>query len=88
MHHPTDRIAHTKAFVIPVMDHWLKRYIRRKSENVLFKETPTHFIYGFMESHVVKEHSDIEKGNPLPTFHSEWHYFTDRIVCLHTVSEM
>ena len=25
MHHPTDRIAHTTAFVTPVVEHWLKR---------------------------------------------------------------
>ena len=24
MHHPTDRIAHTTAFVIPVVEHWLE----------------------------------------------------------------
>ena len=23
MHHPTDRIVHTMAFVIPVVEHWL-----------------------------------------------------------------
>ena len=23
MHHPTDRIIHTKSFVIPVVEHWL-----------------------------------------------------------------
>ena len=27
MHHPTDRIVHTTAFVIPVMEHWLEREI-------------------------------------------------------------
>ena len=27
MHHPTDRIAHTNAFVTPVMEHWLEREI-------------------------------------------------------------
>ena len=27
MHHPTDRIAHTKAFATPVMEHWLERVI-------------------------------------------------------------
>ena len=27
MHHPTDRIAHTMAFVTPVVDHWLEREI-------------------------------------------------------------
>ena len=25
MHHPTDRIAHTTAFVAPVVEHWLER---------------------------------------------------------------
>ena len=24
MHHPTDRISHTLAFVTPVVDHWLE----------------------------------------------------------------
>ena len=27
MHHPTDRITHTTAFVTPVMGHWLEREI-------------------------------------------------------------
>ena len=27
MHHPTDRIAHTTAFVAPVVEHWLEREI-------------------------------------------------------------
>ena len=27
MHHHTDRIAHTTAFVIPVVEHWLEREI-------------------------------------------------------------
>ena len=25
MHHPTDRITHTTAFVTPVVEHWLKK---------------------------------------------------------------
>ena len=27
MHYPTDRIAHTMAFVTPVVEHWLEREI-------------------------------------------------------------
>ena len=27
MHHPTDRIIHRTAFVIPVVEHWLERKI-------------------------------------------------------------
>ena len=26
----------------------------------------THFIYGYMASDMVKDHSDSERGNPLP----------------------
>ena len=29
MHHPTDRITHTTAFVTPVVEHWLEREILR-----------------------------------------------------------
>ena len=25
MHHPTDRITHTTAFVTPVVEHWLEQ---------------------------------------------------------------
>ena len=27
MHHPTERITHTTAFVTPVVEHWLEREI-------------------------------------------------------------
>ena len=27
MHHPTDRITHTTAFVTPIVEHWLEREI-------------------------------------------------------------
>ena len=27
MHHPTDRLAYTAAFVMPVVEHWLEREI-------------------------------------------------------------
>ena len=27
MHHPTDRVAHTTAFVTPVVENWLEREI-------------------------------------------------------------
>ena len=31
MHHPTDRITHTTAFVTPVVEHWLEREIAQCS---------------------------------------------------------
>ena len=27
MHHPTDRITHTPAFVTPVVEHWVERQL-------------------------------------------------------------
>ena len=35
MHHPTDRIAHTTAFVIPVVEHWLEREIAEQQRQAL-----------------------------------------------------
>ena len=34
MHHPTDRITHTTAFVTPVVEHWLEREIGEGMESV------------------------------------------------------
>ena len=33
MHNPTGRIAHTTAFVTPVVEHWQERDILMKSKN-------------------------------------------------------
>ena len=33
MHHPTDRITHTTAFVTPVVEHWLEREIADNGRN-------------------------------------------------------
>ena len=42
MHHPTDRITHTTAFVTPVVEHWLEReidqWVGTKPEGVYFKK--------------------------------------------------
>ena len=35
MHHPTDRIAHTTAFVTPVVEHWLEREIAQRVPSVI-----------------------------------------------------
>ena len=32
MHHPTDRIPHTTAFITPVVEHWLEREIEEEEE--------------------------------------------------------
>ena len=39
MHHPTDRIAHTTAFVTPVVEHWLERetLFEGKDKATIFK---------------------------------------------------
>ena len=100
MHHPTDRIAHTTAFVTSVVKYWLERDTswsltcyktrevlnsprqnasktckltrtqcnqRERERNVLFNDALNTFylrLYGVR--HMVKDHSDKERGNPLP----------------------
>ena len=59
MHHPTDRVAHTTAFVTPVVEHWLEReiaqWVKRKKEMFSLMMHSTHFIYGYMASHIARE---------------------------------
>ena len=43
MHHPTDRIAHTTAFVTPVVEHWLEREIAQWVHHMKDRsEDPSH----------------------------------------------
>ena len=43
MHHPTDRLAHTMAFVTPVVEHWLEREIAQWVHHMKDRsEDPSH----------------------------------------------
>ena len=47
MHHPTDRITHTTAFVPPVVEHWMERKIAQwvhpmKDRSDTMSERPYH----------------------------------------------
>ena len=41
MHHPTERIIHTTAFVTLVVEHWLEREILGKEDCNSYKRTYT-----------------------------------------------
>ena len=50
MHHPTERIAHTRAFVTPVVEHWLEREIAQwvhhfSLQPVLVKQMPWYVLF-------------------------------------------
>ena len=46
MYHPTDRIAHTTAFVTPVVEHWLERDIGQWVHPMLdIKESVTNLYW-------------------------------------------
>ena len=64
MHHPTDRIVHTTAFVLPVMEHWLDE--GRKEGNVLFNDACNTIYIRLYGICMVKDHSDSERENLLP----------------------
>ena len=42
MHHPTDRITHTTAFVTPVVEHWLEREIAQWVHHKDRSDDPSH----------------------------------------------
>ena len=41
MHHPTDRITHTTAFVTPVVEHLLEQEISQNKSNQYLNQFPT-----------------------------------------------
>ena len=61
MHHPKDRIAHTTATVIPIVEHWLEREI---------SQCVPHRSMSYISLGPVKTHSDLDpvpRCEPLPT---------------------
>ena len=46
MHHPTDRIAHTTAFVTPVVEHWLEREIAQWVDPTTHRTMSERFYHG------------------------------------------
>ena len=58
MHHPTDRITHTTAFVTPVVEHWLEREIAQWVHPMKDRsDDPSHhermlYIYNMTEVHL------------------------------------
>ena len=55
MHHPTDRIAHTTAFVTPVVEHWLERHTRimETATNFMFKVGIASILITVAQKHVL-----------------------------------
>ena len=55
MHHPTDRITHTTAFVTPVVEHWLEK-TGRKDGKALFNDVfNTFYVQLYGVTYMVKE---------------------------------
>ena len=82
MHHPTDRITHTTAFVTPVMEHWLEREIAQwvhpmkdrsddppHHERTLYLWATSRSPY-YGNSHMVKDCSDSKRGNLMLIFYA------------------
>ena len=61
--HRQDSTYH--GFVTPVVEHWLTR----RKEMFYLMTHFSHFIYGYKTSNMVKEHSDSERRNPLPSLY-------------------
>ena len=53
MHHPTDRIAHTTAFVTPVVEHWLEREIAQWVHPIKDRsDNPSHHERTLLPGHI------------------------------------
>ena len=59
MHHPTDRITHTTAFVTPVVEHWLEREIAQWVHPMKDRsDDPSHY-----EHHTENQNEKKERKN-------------------------
>ena len=65
MHHPTDSITHTTAFVTPVVEHWLEREIAQWVHPMKDRSDDPSLPRLYGVRHMVKHHSDNERGNSL-----------------------
>ena len=69
MHQPTDRIAHTMAFVIPVVEHWLEREIAQWVHPMNDRSNDPFYLWLYGVEHIVKDHLESKKVNQLPPLH-------------------
>ena len=61
MDHPTDRIAHTTAFVTPVVEHWLEREIAQWVHPMKDRsDDPLHHEQTLLPGYKLKKHTDNE----------------------------
>ena len=76
MHHPTDRITHTTAFVTPVVEHWLEREIAQwvhpmkdRSDDPLHHERTLHIpLISYLFPNKLKACVCVRSVNPLILF--------------------
>ena len=60
MHHPTDRITHTTAFGIPVVEHWLERELAKSHKGL--QKSPTKACRKVPQRHAEKSHKGMQKS--------------------------
>ena len=64
LHHPTDRIAHTTAFVTPVVEHWLEREIAQWVHHMKdWSDDPLHHEWTPLPQSYISLPTDV----PVPT---------------------
>ena len=90
MHHPTDKIAHTTAFVTPVVEHWLERDIAQCVHPMKDRsDDPAHGAtshYSYNTSIDTMEEGNVWFNNALRAFYL-WLYGVGHMVKAHSDSK-
>ena len=71
MHHPTDRITHTTAFVTPVVEHWLEQILDIRHMVTLrhgLRETGCH-LSGYSNQKTARQPLCVESHGQDRTYH-------------------
>ena len=87
MHHPTDRITHTTAFVTPVVEHWLEREIAQWVRPMKDRSNdPSHhertlLPWSYISLPHTEKHTYLKmKGQPTSDHFSNCEYYFDIIL--------
>ena len=83
MHHPTDRIAHTTAFVTPVVEHWREREIAQWVHPMKDRsDDPSHHERTLLPRSYISLPGSLENVRRLPSaeYFARWVIYRNQIV--------
>ena len=93
MHDPTDKIAHTTAFVTPVVEHWLEREIAQWVHPMKDRsDDPSHHEQTLLPqsfiSHLKKTTNERSQNESIILINVSYIFYSDDFNCQQTINNL